>query len=115
MIAPGASGALQGGEALRGAPPADPAPARRAARRFLRNPAGVVALSFIVVMVVVAVFAPLLAPHPQAAQLGRPFQPPSGRFWLGTDDLGRDLFSRLIFGTRVSVRAGIQTVAMALV
>jgi peptide/nickel transport system permease protein len=94
---------------------AEPTPAKRAMRAFFHNPTGVVAFSFICLVIVVAIFAPVLAPHGEAEQLGKPFTSPGGQYPLGTDDLGRDLLSRLIYGTRVSVRASIQTVAMALV
>ena len=92
-----------------------PSPARRAIRRFVRNPVGMVAFGYLVLMLVVAVIGPWIMPHDPNAQSFTPFETPSGSHWLGTDDLGRDLASRLIDGASVSVRAGYQTVAMALV
>ena len=51
----------------------------------------------------VAVFAPLIAPYGEAAIVGDSDLPPDAMFWLGTDNLGRDLFSRMIFGARMSI------------
>lgn len=82
-------------------------------RRFLRQPAGILGLIGVVAVLVVSVMAPLLAPHDPAQQYfdgltleGDPL-PPGGEFPLGTDLLGRDLLSRLIFGARVSLLVGI--------
>lgn len=59
---------------------------------------------FIVVLLItlVAIAAPLIAPHSPEATVGPNFQPPSGEYLLGTDDVGRDAFSRVIYGTRTS-------------
>jgi peptide/nickel transport system permease protein len=89
------------------------APTRRAIRRLVRNPVAMVALAYIVLMILVAIFAPLIAPHDPNAQNGLKFEGPSGTYLLGTDYLGRDTFSRLIWGTRVSVQAGFETIALA--
>ena len=90
-------------------------PFRRAVRRFVRRPLGVVALGYLIFMILLALFGDLFMPHDPNAQLFAPFTGPSAENWLGTDDLGRDLASRLIAGASVSVRAGYQTVAMALI
>ncbi len=50
-----------------------------------------------------AIFAPLLARHPATGPSGRPFAPPSGEHWLGTNDIGEDLFAQLLYGSRVSL------------
>ena len=89
-------------------------PFRRAMRRFARRPLGMVALGYLVLMVLVAVFGDLIMPEDPNAQSFIPFEGPSRAHWLGTDDLGRDLFSRLIDGASVSVRAAYQTVGTAL-
>jgi peptide/nickel transport system permease protein len=74
-----------------------------------------VALSWIVLMVFIAFMGPTLAPNNPAEQfLKDRFAGPSGKYFLGTDDLGRDVFSRLLVGTRVTVRSGFQTAAMAM-
>ena len=58
----------------------------------------------IVLFVAVAVLAPLLAPYPPTQQSwGETLQPPSAAHWFGTDNLGRDLFSRILYGARISL------------
>lgn len=61
-----------------------------------------------------AVFAPQLAPYDPSERVGRPFQPPSGEHLLGTNDVGQDLLSELIFGARVSLLVGASSAAAAL-
>src|SRR5690606_5438007 len=85
----------------------------RVLARFLRNRPGVAALVVVLAVVLTAVFAPFLAPYTPDEQFfdgltleGMPL-PPSDRFPLGTDLLGRDLLSRLIFGARVSLVIGV--------
>ncbi|MGH2358959.1 MAG: D,D-dipeptide ABC transporter permease, partial [bacterium] len=64
--------------------------------RYRSDPAAVVGLGIVAATVFVALFAPLLAPHsPFALQQGV-LQPPSPRYWLGTDQVGRDVLSNLI-------------------
>jgi peptide/nickel transport system permease protein len=93
-------------------------PSRRNARRALtnlgRNRAALVGLGVILVLLVAAVFAPLLAPYdPYAVVLERRLQAPDARHLLGTDELGRDILSRLLYGARVSLWVGIVTVALS--
>lgn len=72
--------------------------------RVLKDPVGATSLGVILTMVLVAVFAPLIAPQsPIAQDPAHAFASPSSAHWLGTDDLGRDVLSRLIFATRVSL------------
>jgi peptide/nickel transport system permease protein len=92
----------------------DSSPVRRAARRFLHNPLAVVALGYLVLILLVAVLGDWIEPYDPNSQEFPPFMGPSRANWLGTDDLGRDIASRLIDGAHVSVRAGYQTTAMAL-
>jgi peptide/nickel transport system permease protein len=74
-----------------------------------------VGLVGLVLWAMVAVFAPLLAPHdPVATGIGPLLSPPDSNHWLGTDQLGRDILSRLIYGSRVTLPLGIITVAIAL-
>lgn len=74
------------------------------------------AFGFIVLLIVAAVFAPILAPHdPIDQDLGNSFGGPSWDNWLGNDRLGRDTFSRLIFGARFSLLAAAQAVAVAVI
>ncbi len=84
--------------------------------RLLRKPTAVVGGTIVVGLLVVAALAPLLAPHsPTATFPGATLQPPSLRFPFGTDDLGRDVFSRVVYGTRISVQVGVIAVSIALV
>lgn len=82
-------------------------------RKFLKNKAAVFGLAVILVIVLSAVFAPMVSPYDPHEQFfdgltleGAP-KPPSGQFWLGTDLLGRDLFSRLVYGARTSLIIGV--------
>ena len=86
---------------------------RFVAKQLLRRPLALFGLVVIAVIVLAALFAPLIAPYDPTEQLfdgltleGAPL-PPNGEFWLGTDLLGRDLFSRLLFGARTSLIVGV--------
>ncbi len=90
-------------------------PSRRAWRRLLRRRGAVVGLAVIALLVVVAVLAPLVAPYDPAAQsYSTVRKPPSAAFWLGTDEVGRDLLSRIIYGARASLAAGVVSVGIAI-
>jgi len=95
-----------------------PTTLRRASRRFVKMAIPMVAFSYIVLIVFIAIFGDLLAPHdPIEIPSGEYFSAyagPSGDHWFGTDGLGRDTFSRLLVGTRVSVISGFGVTAMAL-
>ena len=79
-----------------------------AGRRFLRNKVAVAALVFILAQVLVAVFAPLIAPYsPYYSDYSAAYKGSSAKYLLGSDDLGRDVLSRLIFGTRISYTVGV--------
>jgi peptide/nickel transport system permease protein len=88
--------------------------ARRALRRLLRRKGAVLGLTIIALFVAAAVLAPWLAPYDPTAQswtLVR--KPPSWLHWLGTDEVGRDTLSRVIFGARASLLAGVISVCIA--
>ena len=91
----------------------------RSARRealgpILANPLNLVAIALIVVFAACAILAPLLAPYdPLVQDLGSRLQPPSSAHWLGTDSLGRDIASRILYGARISLVIGIVVVASA--
>lgn len=71
---------------------------------FRRNPLAMVGLGIIVALLLVAAFAPLIATaDPLAQNLDRRLLPPSGANFFGTDSLGRDIFSRIVYGTRVTL------------
>jgi len=85
-------------------------------RRLLRNPTGIGSLIFLVVVVLSAVFAPLLAPHdPNTANAYDTLSGPSGKYWLGNDSSGHDVLSRLLFATRLSVVLTAETLVIAAV
>jgi len=89
-------------------------PARLALRRFLHRPVAVVGLVVIVVFVLVAIFAPLLAPYdPIATSWTAIRKAPSFAHWMGTDENGRDVLSRVIYGSRASLMAGVVSVLIA--
>jgi len=76
--------------------------------RFLRQKMAVVAMVFILVEILMAIFAPLIAPYdPYYSDYTATYQSPSAEHWMGTDDLGRDILSRIIYGARVSYAVGI--------
>lgn len=80
---------------------------RDAWRRLLKNKLAVVGGSIILILVLIAIFAPLIAPYPyDQADFENTFAPPGGDFPLGADFLGRDMLSRLIYGTRISLTVG---------
>jgi peptide/nickel transport system permease protein len=94
--------------------PADLSPARRTWRAFRRNPLGMGSAAVILLMVLVAVMAPLLAEFPGG--YGREIlMPPSGAHPFGTDDLGRDVLAQVIWGTRISMIIGFASSALAIV
>lgn len=86
-------------------------PARRAARRFVRHKLAVFGLLVVIAFVAVAILAPLVAPYdPIATSWSRIRKPPSLDFPFGTDENGRDVLSRLIWGARASLMAGVVSV-----
>jgi peptide/nickel transport system permease protein len=83
---------------------------------LLHDRAGVVGLGIIGLLVAAAVFAPILAPaDPYEIGSGLPFAPPSSEHLMGIDDLGRDVFSRVLYGARVSLRVAVFSVAAAMI
>src|SRR5438309_4040751 len=78
------------------------------------NPLNAAALALIGAFAICAVLAPIVAPYdPLAQALGSRLEPPSPEHWLGTDQLGRDIASRLVYGARISLVIGIVVVALA--
>ncbi len=84
--------------------------------RFRRHKAGLVALVVIVIEILVAISAPLLIPRELAIDPNplNILQPPSSEHWLGTDEVGRDIFARLIYASRISLSIGFLAVAVAI-
>lgn len=112
-------------------PPADAAPAGRAGRarppagpgaelagfwrRFRRNRIGLAGAAITLFVVLVAVLAPLLAPYPpDELHPNWRLYPPNEYFLLGTDEFGRDVLSRIIYGSRISLQVGLIAVSLAL-
>jgi len=106
-----AGGALGVFERARPTPPLS----RRALRLVLKNPIGALGGVIVAVVILLAVFADVLAPFDPTSQLGQPLQPSTGTYLLGTDEFGRDVLSRVIHGARVSLYVGIISVGIALV
>ena len=85
-------------------------------QRFCRSPTALAATIILTAIVLIAVFAPYIAPHdPTRSALRAILKPPGAQYWLGSDDLGRDVASRLMFASRLSLLASVQAVAIALV
>ena len=94
--------------------PARDSPARRALRRLLARRTAVFGLAVVVLMVLLAVLAPWIAPFdPLATSFAMVRKVPSGVNWFGTDEVGRDLASRVIWGGRASLAAGVISVTIA--
>ncbi len=89
-------------------------PARLALRRFVHRPVAVGGLAVIVLFIVVAILAPLIAPYdPIATSWSAIRKAPSMAHWMGTDENGRDVLTRVIFGARASLLAGVVSVLIA--
>ncbi len=87
---------------------ASAAPGRhRVVGRLAHDPVAAAGAAFLVLVALVAVFAPVVAPHDPYAIVDRPLRPPNDASWLGTDDVGRDLLSRLIHASRVTLAVGV--------
>ena len=88
-------------------------------RVILRDPLAVFGVFIIILLIVLALFGPWIAPYPEQGK-GRTnvpdrFQPPSGEYWLGTDQLGRDILSRVIIGSSIALRVPTIVVTLAVV
>lgn len=83
--------------------------------RFRRNRLSVAGVAVVAALITVAVFAPVLAPYePTAINVEEILSPPSARHLFGTDELGRDVLSRMIFGSRISLKVGFVAVGIAI-
>ncbi len=82
-------------------------------RRFKKQKVALVALIFIIALVLAAILAPVIAPYdPSAPVYNAVLQGPSGDHWAGTDAYGRDIFSRIIWGARISLAVGFLSVTL---
>ncbi len=84
-------------------------------RRFRRNRLSIAGLIIVAVFFCIAFLAPVISPYaPQAINLKEILQPPSSRHFFGTDSLGRDLFSRILWGSRISLSVGFVAVSISI-
>lgn len=76
---------------------------------------GLMGLGLLAALGAMAVLAPVLSQHNPLSTSGTPYQPPSGSYWLGTDDVGHDIFAQLVYGARISLTIGVLAALLALV
>jgi peptide/nickel transport system permease protein len=90
-------------------------PTRRAWRRLMKRKGAVIGLTVIAIFALLAIFAPLILPYdPIATSWSLVRKSPSAQHWFGTDELGRDVLARVVFGARASLLAGLISVGIAL-
>lgn len=83
-------------------------------RQILSSPLTILGLFLVTVLIFLAIFAPVIAPSdPLEVNLTQKLLPPSADHWFGTDEVGRDIFSRIIFGTRISLKIGLLVVLIS--
>jgi peptide/nickel transport system permease protein len=93
----------------------EPSPARRALRRLIRRRGAMVGLAVVAFFVALALLAPLVSPYdPLQTSWSAIRKAPSAAHWFGTDEIGRDVLSRIIWGARASLSAGVVSVCIAL-
>ena len=111
-VQPGFGGRMRDSDHADPPPPGTIAKIRSAARR---NPLATIGIFSVLVFVIFAIFAPFIAPFdPAQINLPQRLSPPSAMHWFGTDELGRDILSRVIFGARLSMFVSISVVAGSL-
>jgi peptide/nickel transport system permease protein len=95
--------------------PIDPGQTSTLTQRLQRQPLAVVGVLLLVLFIVLALFAPLLArADPAAIDLSHRLAAPSGAHWFGTDELGRDIYSRIVYGARISLEVAVSVVSLSL-
>jgi peptide/nickel transport system permease protein len=88
---------------------------RESWRRFRRNRLAVIGIGVLIVLYALAILAPVLTPYePNRIFLGNRFTTPGSEHWLGTDEVGRDVFTRLLYGSRISLTVGLIATTLAL-
>ena len=88
---------------------------RSAIARYTRHPGLMIGCCILLLLVLIALAAPLISPHnPLKTDLANTLAPPSATYWLGTDQYGRDIVSRLIWGTQVSLKVALAVVTISL-
>jgi len=107
--------AVESASAARAVKPPQVAASRAVIRRLLRRPAAAAGLVVITLFVGIAIFAPWIAPYdPIATSFSTVRKAPSALHWFGTDEIGRDVLSRIVFGARASLLAGVVSVLISL-
>jgi ABC-type dipeptide/oligopeptide/nickel transport system permease subunit len=96
-------------------PPESVARSRKAVKSVWRRPLSLIGIGILAFWAIIAVFAPLLEPANPLAQQYPLLQAPSGKHWFGTDELGRDVLSRVIAGARISVPLAVLLVVLSMV
>jgi peptide/nickel transport system permease protein len=87
---------------------------RRFRDAFRRHPMAIVGGGILIMMIIIAVFAPWLATaDPESVSPVRRLKPPSSTYWFGTDMLGRDVYSRVVYGARISLFVGLAVAALS--
>jgi peptide/nickel transport system permease protein len=95
--------------------PREPTPARRALRRLLRRRGAMLGLVIVVFFILLALFASIIAPYdPIATSWSAVRKAPSAQYLFGTDEIGRDVLSRVIWGARASLMAGLVSVCISM-
>lgn len=83
-------------------------------RRLSRDWAAMIGFGVLVIIAGSTILAPWILPYEYAKGVAYPFEPPSAQFWLGTDEVGRDIFTRIVYGARVSLSVGLVSTSIAL-
>jgi peptide/nickel transport system permease protein len=86
----------------------------RVLKRFLRDPGTVFGSSMAILLLLVAILAPWLTGNPLKQETSKRLEGPSSEHWLGTDQLGRDVMARVLYGARISLRVGLVVTALSL-
>lgn len=85
----------------------------RVLHQIRRHPIGFIGLLIVLFVLLLALFAPFIAPYEPSAQAARRLLPPSAEHIMGTDELGRDVYSRIVYGARTSLYVGLLSVSIA--
>ena len=84
-------------------------------KRLLKSPSAKIGGAICLMLVVTAIFAPMIAPYdPTELGVGQALQPPTWQNWFGTDEFGRDLFSRIVYGSRLTLYVGLIAVGISM-
>jgi peptide/nickel transport system permease protein len=84
-------------------------------KRLTKSPSAKIGALICLVLVITAIFAPLIAPYdPTELGVGDILEPPNAEFWFGTDEFGRDLFSRIVYGSRLTLYVGLIAVGISM-